>query len=78
VLNQQLREAFAAVPGTFRFMPADISRKTGILLLNFLLTAQANLICVDHDDEITCINVRGKDSLSFPAQDICHGHSHTA
>src|SRR6266568_5921490 len=55
-------------PHVFRFMPADIPRKTHEAFLFFFLPGDADLVGINDDDEVTGIDVRSENSLLFSAQ----------
>src|SRR5439155_2121195 len=75
-LDQQLRVTEATRPNVLGFVPTDETGKAHVTFLLFLLAAQANLLCVDYDDEVTGIDVRCINGLFFSAQEIggLHGN----
>ena len=66
--NEQFRMAHPPSTNVFRLMPADITGKAHKRLLLLLLSGNAHLVGIDHNNEITGINVRREDSFLFSTQ----------
>ena len=60
----------AACPDTLRFVSADVTGKTHITFLFFLLSGQPDLFRIDDNDKISGIDVWGENRFLFPAQQV--------
>ena len=68
--DQQFRMASAARPNTLRFVSADVTGKTHITFLFFLLSGEPHFFRVDNNDKISGIDVWGENRFFFPAQQV--------
>ena len=73
-LDQQFRTTLAAIAEGLGFVTTDISGEAHVALLDVFLAADLHFPGVDHDYEITRINVRGENSFSFAAKEVCGFH----
>src|SRR5437870_10566801 len=62
----------------FRFMAANVARKTHKAFLIFLFAGQSHFIGIDHDDEITSIDMRRENRLFFSPEQLCRLHRDAA
>ena len=69
-LDEQFRMPSATCPGVFRFVAADETGKTHEGLLLFFLAGEADLVGIDHDHEVTCIDMRRDDRLFFTPEEV--------
>src|SRR5215475_11643433 len=60
----------AACPDTLRFVSAHVTGKTHITFLLILFSSEPDFFRVDDNHKISGVDVRGKDCLSFPAQQV--------
>src|SRR5947208_1273220 len=70
--------ASATCPGTLRFMSADVTGKTHITFLFFLLSSEPDFFGIDDDDEIACVDMWCKNCLLFATQQISRFHSNSS
>ena len=70
VLHDQLRMPGAAGADVFGFVAADEAGKAHVTLLLFLFAGEADLLRVDHDDEVAGVDVGGVDRFLFAAEEI--------
>ena len=69
-LDQELGAAFAALAEGLGFVSTDEARKAHVGLLGLLLSTDLHLGGIDHDDEVTCVDVRGEDGLVLATEEI--------
>src|SRR4029077_11494164 len=62
--------ASAACPDTLRFVTANVTGKTHITFLFFLLSGEPDFFSVDDDNKIAGIDVWRENRFSFPAQQV--------
>src|ERR1044072_6770036 len=74
--DEQFRVTRTPGPGVFGFVSTDESGKAHEALLFFLLARQAHFLRVDHDDEVTGVDMRRVNGLFFAAQKIGGFHGH--
>jgi len=55
----------------FGFVAADVAGKAHEVFLFFFFAGHANLVGIDHDDEIAGIDMRSENRLLFSAQQVC-------
>ena len=60
----------AARPGAFRFVSADVSGKTHIGFLFFLLSGEPDFFRINDNDKISRVDVWRENRFFFPAQQI--------
>src|SRR5208282_970072 len=77
MFNQQLRPTLPTLFRGLCFVPADISRETHELLLDFLFASQTHFFSIDDHHKVAGIDVRSKYRFPFAAKKICHRHSDT-
>lgn len=70
-LNEQNRTALADHAGSLNFLAADPSGEAGVNLFALFVTAEADLVCIDHHDEIASVNVRGENWLVLTTEQAC-------
>ena len=68
--DQQFGMARPTRAHVFRFMAADVSRKTHVGLLFFFLSGDTHLVGIDHDDEVAGIDVGRENRLFLAAQKL--------
>ena len=68
--DQQFRMASAARPGTLRFVSADVTGKTHITFLFFLLSSEPDFFRVDDNNKVSGVDVWGENGFFFPAQQV--------
>src|SRR5215467_7433769 len=76
--DQQFRMATAACPDTLRFVSADVTGKTHITFLFFLLSGDPDFFRIDDNHKISGIDMWRKEGLLFPAQQIGSLYRHAA
>src|SRR2546430_7981859 len=59
-----------ARPDTFRFVPTDVTGKTHVTFLFFLLSGKSHFFCVDDDHKIARIDMRRENGFLFATQEI--------
>lgn len=73
-LDEELWAALADAGGVFDFLVTDEASFGGVDLLFFFFAAEADIGCIQHDDEIARVHMRGESRLGFAAQDIGRSH----
>ena len=68
--NEKGRTAVATGAESFRFVAPDIPGETHIGFLNFFFAPDADFVGIDHDNEISVVNMRGVGWFGFAAQEI--------
>lgn len=69
-LYQEFRAAFAALSEGLGLVAADETGETHVALLGLLLASDLHFRCIDHNNEVTRVNMRGEDALMFTAEQI--------
>ena len=69
-LDQQFGMAGTARPDTFRLMPADVTGKTHITLLFFLLSGEPDFFRINDNDKISSVDVWCENGFFFAAQQV--------
>ena len=59
-----------ARPDIFRFVPTDVTGKTHVTFLFFLLPGKSHFFCVDDDHKIARIHMRRENGFLFATQEI--------
>ena len=77
-LDHKNRAAITELLSCFNDFATYVSRETGINFIGLLGAAEDNLISVDHDYEITGINVGGESGLLLAAKQTCGFYSYLA
>lgn len=68
LLNKENWTAKAELLWSLNFLTADIAGETGVNLVGFFVTGEHALISVDHDNEITGVDVAGENWLMLAAE----------
>jgi len=69
-LDQEFRAAFAALAEGLGLVASDETGETHVALLGLLLASDLYFRSIDHNNEITCVNMRGEDALVLAAKQI--------
>ena len=77
-LDKKLGMPFPARGEALRLMAAHIAGETHVGLLDILFAANAHLLCIDDDHEITSVHVRGVDGLAFATKQVGGLYGHMA
>jgi len=76
--DQQFRVASAPRPNALRFMSADVTGKTHITFLFFLLSGEPDFFRVDHNNKVSGVDMWCENGFSFPAQQVGSLHRDAA
>jgi len=69
-LDQEFRAAFAALAKGLGLVASDETGEAHVALLGLLLASDLNFRCIDHDNEVTRVNMRREDALVLAAEQI--------
>src|ERR1051325_11281112 len=69
--DQQLRMTRPPGSDTLGFVAAHVSGKAHIALLLFFFSGQPHFLGINHDNEVTSIDMRSEDGLLFATQQLC-------
>src|SRR4029453_10070308 len=68
--DQQFRMASAAGPDTLGLVAADVTGKTHITFLFFLLSGEPDFFRVDDNDKVSGVHMWRENRFSFPAEQV--------